>query len=461
MNSLKVKLALSFTVGALILATIPLIGLTVSEADNSEGVMIDFGYWDVVWIPMSFSDGMDGNEALEKACETKGYLLVYADDERSTVFSIDEKVNLQGVRWNMYVLESGSWRKVDDPRGIEAAEYRLICWARASGEDEVVPGTDATGFKYYGYAENGFSSVTGETLRVVSLAPSVTEILASVGGTDLIVGTDLYSDYPEEIVDKKNKGEITVIGGYSDPNYEWIIKLGPDLVFCDGGTGEHVSIADKLRKSGIDCVVLYDATNVEKLYSNIWIAASAMGLSDNANSSISSAKNTINSIIGIVGAQATKRVFFSLSADSSPWTSGSGTFVSDLISKVSGVNVFDTQSSSWFMVSKEQIHVKQPSVMVIIYEGEITTQAEYDAVIEGLDPVWKETPAFRNGEVYIFSGTAADILSRPGPRLAEACELLGKMLFPDRFTDRDPLDTIPKWFCDDYSTYLKYQRLAA
>lgn len=456
---MSVKMTLSFVISILVVASIPIIGLTVAETDNTEGVVIDFGYWDVVWIPMTFNEGMNGNDALERACEINGYPLVYEDDEKTTVFSVDEQVNLMDVRWNMYVLESGGWKAVNDPQDIEVADHKLICWARASGADTVVPGTDTTGFKYYGYAENGFSASTGEKLKVVSLAPSVTEILASVGGTDLIVGTDRYSNYPEEIVEKRNKGEISLVGGYSDPNYEWIIKLNPDIVFCDGGAGEHISIADKLRKSGINCVVLYDAVDVETLYGNIWIAASALGLSDNANSSIYSAKNTINNIIGVVGTQATKRVFFALSADPSPWTSGSGTFVSDLISKVSGVNVFDSQSSSWFMVSKEQIHVKQPNVIIIIiHEGKITTEEEYDEIVNRLDSVWKETPAFRNGEVYIFSGAAADILSRPGPRLAEACELLGKILYPEQFTNRDPLDTIPRWFCDDYSLYLKYQR---
>ena len=53
-------------------------------------------------------------------------------------------------------------------------------------------------------------------------------------------------------------------------------EIGPYVVICDGGTGEHVSIANKLRKSGVDCVVLYDATDVEKLYDNIWITASAL-----------------------------------------------------------------------------------------------------------------------------------------------------------------------------------------
>ena len=462
MRSLEIKLVMSAAIGILIVAAVPVIGLTTVEADSAEGVMIDFGYWDVVWTPMTFEEGMDGNDALEKACGINGFPLVYLYDDKSRVFSVNEQVNLYGMQWNMYVLEEGKWRQIEDPRDAEAVSYGLICWARVSDESTVIPGTDSTGFTYYNYAKEGLSLRNGEKLRVVSLAPSVTEILASVGGIDLIVGTDLYSDYPVEITEKKNNKEISVIGGYTDPNYEWIIKLNPDIVFCDGGTGEHINMANKLRKSGLDCVVLYDAVDIETLYDNIWIAAAAIGLEENANASITAARATINTITGIIGTQAPKRVFVSLSADPSPWTSGSGTFMSDLVSKVSGTNVFDSQSSSWFMVSKEQIHAKQPQIIIIIYEGKsVVTESDYQWVIDRLDPVWKETPAYRNGDIYIFSGEAADILSRPGPRLAEADELLAKILHPDQFTNKDPLDTLPKYLGNDYRQYLKYQKAAA
>ena len=462
MGSSRMKLPLSVALGILIVAAVPVTGLTGVETDDVEGVMIDFGYWETVWIPISFEEGMDGNDALEKACDAKGYDLVYLNDDKSRVFSVDEQANLYGMQWGMYTLDSGSWTRVGDPRETDAASCRLICWARASGEDSVIPGTDATGFTYYGYADSGFSARSGERLRGVSLAPSVTEILSSVGGTDLIVGTDLYSNYPLEIAERKGNGGISVIGGYTDPNYEWIVKLGPDIVFCDGGTGEHINMANKLRKSGLDCVVLYDAVDIETLYDNIWIAAAAIGLEENAHSSITAARTTIDTITGVIGTQATKRVFFSLSADPSPWTSGSGTFVSDLISKVSGVNVFDSQSSSWFMVSKEQIHAKQPNVIIIIHGGkQISSEEEYRSVVDRLDPVWKETPAYRNGEIYIFSGPSADILSRPGPRLAEADEILAKILHPGQFANRDPLDAVPKYFGGDYQRYLKYQKVPA
>lgn len=458
MNSTGKKLAITAVVAVAVIVLTPAMGLTHAETEGRSGVVIDFGYWDTVWVNLDFGDGMDGYEALETACGLKGYPLVYQDDRHTIVHSINEQSNLQGKKWGMYILSEGQWIQCDDPSAVILGPGDIAAWARASGPDDVIPGTDQSGFTYYSYADSGHSLKTGEKLKVVSLAPSVTETICSVGGLDYIVGTDLYSNYPEGVVENKAEGKIRNVGGYSDPNYEWIVKLGPDVVFCEGGTGEHVAMADKLRKSGIDCVVTYDVTNIEVLYDNIWLVASAMGLSENANSVIQTFRGTIDAVSGVIGYQAAVRTFIALSADPSPWTSGSNTFASDTIAKVSGSNVFDSQSSSWFMVSKEQIHAKQPQVMIILHGGEITSEEEYEEFLERIDPVWRETPAYRNGNIYLFTGQAADLLSRPGPRLCQAAELLGKALHPDQFEFRDPLDTIPKYLGNDYKDYLTYQR---
>jgi iron complex transport system substrate-binding protein len=453
MRSIKIKIAASVLIVAMIVTAIPLVGLTESSADNEQGLVLDFGYWDTEWIEMTFTEGMNGNDLLDLACELRGYDVIRLLD--GSVYSVNGQENLVGVHWAMYVLSDGEWIE-SDPASTNVSDYDFITWARSSGADSLISGTDYSGFSYYGYADDGVSSSTGDTLRIVTLAPSVTEIVVSVGGLEMIVGTDLYSNYPEDIVEGHNDGSIAITGGYTDPNYEWIIKLAPDIVFCDGSVGQQVTIADKLRKSGIDCVVLYDTTDISTLYDNTWIAASALGLSDNANSVINSLRTTIDAVSGIAG-DTNKRVFVALSADPSPWTSGSNTFISDIISSVGGINVFDSQSSSWFMVSKEQIYAKQPQVIIIISSTEITTDEAYQEILDGLDPLWKETPAYKNGEVYVFSGAAADLLQRPGPRLSEAAELIAKILNAEAFESLDPLDSIPKYFGDDYSQYLKYQ----
>lgn len=453
MRSVKIKMFSSAVLVVLLIATLPFIGTTESATDETEGVVLDFGYWDMYWIEMGLADGMTGDQALDIVCSYMGYEPPVRLND-GTVYSVNEQENLVGIWWGFYVLGDDGWEESDPQADIGG--YRLVSWARTSGADVTVPGTDYSGFTYYGYGSDGADPVTGEPLRVVTLAPSVTETVVSVGGLDLIVGTDLYSNYPQEVVDRQDEGAITYVGGYTDPNYEWIIKVDPDLVICDGSVGQQVTIADKLRKAGIDVVVLYDAVDVSTMYDNIWIVASALGMSENANSVIANLGDTIDIVSGIAG-DTNKRVFVALSADPSPWTSGSYTFMSDLVVSAGGRNVFDSQSSGWFMVNKEQIYAKQPQVIIIISATPVDDRESYQALLDSLDPMWRNTPAYENGEVYVFSGDAADILQRPGPRLAEAAELLAKIMNQEAFLDRDPLDAVPKWFGDDYTYYLKYQ----
>lgn len=74
-----------------------------------------------------------------------------------------------------------------------------------------------------------------------------------------------------------------------------------------------------------------------------------------------------------------------------------------------------------------------------------------------MNRVWKDTPAFQDKRIFVFSGASADLISRPGARFGAAVELIAKVLDPDSFVKADYWDRSPKYFADDYSDYLKYQ----
>lgn len=453
------KLFASLGVMIVIAAAIPIIGMTEKEIDNTQGVVIDFGYYDSVWTEMAFVDGMDGFSCLETACDINGFELTY--DKNTGVKSINGQESLPDRKWNLYYLDDTEWIKIENPDSVVASDYKLLCWARVANPEEIMPATDATGHTFYKYAKEGVSKNTGKPLTVACLAPSVTETVCSVGGLEYIIGTDVYSNYPQQIVERQNSGIITYTGGYTDPNYEWIIKLSPDIVFCDGSAPEQVTIADKLRKSGINCVVLYNGSDINALYKNIWICASSIGFSSNANEIIGDIRETMDSVSGIMSLY-NRKIFVSLSADPTPWTAGSDTYINDIIKQLGETNIFESQASSWFMVSKEQIFMKQPDAIIIISETEVKNENDYQKMLDKMDPVWKETPAFKNGNVFVFSGKAADVMSRPGPRLSMATELMAKLLDPDSFLKVNPDDAIPnKWICDDYEKYLTHQKLRA
>ncbi len=317
-----------------------MIGLTEASVDEKEGVMIDFGYYNVKWIESELSDGENGVQALEEACVSTGISLV--KDIYGDIQSVDGESSFISTTWSMYVLSgegsSKIWKKVASPAEYDVGKEKIISWTRVSGESSMMPAVDSTGHTYYSYAENG-KTLHGEDLRVVTMAPSVTETVAAVGGLDLIIATDTYSNYPEELNERSDS--ISKVGGYTDPNYELIVGVSPDMVFLDGSVGEHVNMADKLRKSGINVVVLYEVIEVSDLYKNIWIAASALGFSEKGNTYNEQLSNTIDSVCAVTDIQSCK-AFISLSTSDSPYVAGSGTYANSILTSVGATNIFST-----------------------------------------------------------------------------------------------------------------------
>ena len=459
MQAATVKLVSAAVIAMLAVTGISVIGFTADSVDARQGVMIDFGYYEVDWIEMEFSEGMTGDQALDAACAERSYPVV--KDPDGSVYSVNSKTELEKVEWGMYVLDSsGNWSPVAEPSGYDVSKEKIISWARTGVGSAMMPAVDQTGFTYYSYAKLGKNSM-GEDLKIVTLAPSVTETVCAVGGLDYIVGTDRYSDYPNGLVSAQNSGRISIVGGYTDPNFEKVVAENPDIVFLDGGTGEHVTMADKFRKSGINCVVLYNAVTTDDLLKNLWICASALGFPERGNDYITDVSEAINNICRIADLQD-KKVFVALGVSDSPYTAGSGTYVTNMLESLGARNIFANDSNSWFMASKETVYERQPDIIIIIHDAEqITSQREYRTLLSHFNDLWKRTPAYANGEVYVFSGDAASLLSRAGARLPESLELLAKIMDPESFINEDPTDVVGvKYYNDSYNDpdngYLRY-----
>ena len=459
MQAATVKLVSAAVIAMLAVTGISVIGFTADSVDARQGVMIDFGYYEVDWIEMEFSEGMTGDQALDAACAERSYPVV--KDPDGSVYSVNSKTELEKVEWGMYVLDSsGNWSPVAEPSGYDVSKEKIISWARTGVGSAMMPAVDQTGFTYYSYAKLGKNSM-GEDLKIVTLAPSVTETVCAVGGLDYIVGTDRYSDYPNGLVSAQKSGKVSIVGGYTDPNFEKVVAENPDIVFLDGGTGEHVTMADKFRKSGINCVVLYNAVTTDDLLKNLWICASALGFPERGNDYITDVSEAINNICRIADLQD-KKVFVALGVSDSPYTAGSGTYVTNMLESLGARNIFANDSNSWFMASKETVYERQPDIIIIIHDAEqITSQREYRTLLSHFNDLWKRTPAYANGEVYVFSGDAASLLSRAGARLPESLELLAKIMDPESFINEDPTDVVGvKYYNDSYNDpdngYLRY-----
>ena len=417
-------------------------GISSYSDDQSSGIVIDFANRNVEWTSMSYDTYDDPISALTYACEYQDFTLTITDNKVTEINGVE---NDTSGTWGLWVIEIGStsWTKVYD-YSITMSSYTLVSWSFRDDSGTPTVGLDKVGNSIYGYSQ---------AYRIVTIAPSVTETVSSVGASSAIVGTDIYSNYPDVMAEGQASGLITLVGGYTNPSYEMVVKCDPDMVVCYGGQQSHIELAEKLKKVGINTIVFYEGEDMETLYDNIFIAGMVLGYEMGAESTLESIQSAVGEIENVLDSDPSildESVMISLSAVKSPWVSGSNTYINDILNITYGTNIY-SEEYGWVQVNSETVAQYNPSVIIIINSSYSATQSEYDTLIDNLSAEWKSTDAYKNGQIYLFCETLGDLASRPSPRLAQLTELLARTLHGELFDDGI---SIPKYLGDDYEEYL-------
>ncbi len=254
--------------------------------------------------------------------------------------------------------------------------------------------------------------------RVVSLAPSITEIVFAVGAGPLLVGDTKYCNYPPEA------DALPKIGGFSANtiSIESIVALKPDLVI--GGSVAQAPVAEALAKLNIPTLV-FDPKTFEEVYSNIENIGAVTGHADTATAAVTKMKDRVAAVQQrVAGIPADKRptVFYEV-FDAPLMTAGPGTFIGQMLGLVGATSIFADATEDYPQVSAEAIVARDPAVIVgPSSHGDKLTTAQVAA-----RPGWDKIRAVRDSRVYLIDG---DMVSRPGPRLADALEALADALYP-------------------------------
>ncbi len=241
--------------------------------------------------------------------------------------------------------------------------------------------------------------------RIVSLAPSITETLFALGLDSSIAGVTEYCDYPPAARSKPR------IGGIMNPNVELIIARHPDLVLMTG-SGNMRADYDKLTAAGVTVFVSYPRT-IDGIYKSITDVGALCARAGEADSLVRHLRSRQDSLIRQAAAQPKQSVLMLLSLH--PIVAiGPGTFLDELITLANGDNIAHTATTSYPLLSREEILRRQPDALVatndIVHSaGDILTAF----------PEWKTLEAVRQGRVRVVD---ASIVSRPGPRIIDGLE---------------------------------------
>jgi len=263
-------------------------------------------------------------------------------------------------------------------------------------------------------------SLEGIPERIISIAPSNTEILFALGLGDRVVAVSDYCDYPPGVEMKPS------IGSFTNPNIEEIVALSPDLIVAASKHKDEV--IPELDKIGLTVLAL-DATNINQVLEAVTMVGRVTGQTEQASKLTSEMRERIKAVTDKTErlAESEKpRVFYSVWHDPL-MSAGIGTFQADLIGKAGGINIA-RGLDGWEAISLEIVVIANPEVMI----AGAMTKADADANFQFIstEPRLENTDARNNGFIYAVD---SNVISRPGPRIVDALELFAKLIQPDLF----------------------------
>lgn len=257
--------------------------------------------------------------------------------------------------------------------------------------------------------------------RVISLAPSNTEILFAVGAGDQVVGVTEFCNYPPEAQTRETVGGLSA----KTISIEKIVSLEPDLVFSVGELQR--SVIEALDQAGIPVFAL-DPEGIDGVYKNIEMVGRLTGHEAEAANVVTEMKDRIAAVTEKTQAipeDERPAVFYEV------WheplmTAGPTTFIGKLIELAGGENIFAGVSEEYPQVSAETIVQHDPEVIL----GPDSHAEELTAEKIKARPGWEDIEAVQEGRIYLVDG---DMVSRPGPRLVDILEVIAQDFHPDLF----------------------------
>ena len=284
----------------------------------------------------------------------------------------------------------------------------------ATGQSDAVKLIDDLGVKV---------EIAGGPERIVSLAPSNTELLYALGLGNKVVGVTEVCDFPVEVA------KVEKVAGFNSVNLEKIAAVKPDLVLA--ARGNDIEGIRSLRELGIRVFSL-DIQSLQQLLQAVDRVGALCGVEAEAARLRGGLDKRIQNVADrLAQAQGKPRVLWGNWSDP-VYTAGPGTMIDDVITQAGGFNVASAAERAWPQVGLETILSWAPEVIVTTYlptgQDSLATEILRLQKTDG----WKMVPAISDSRLYYIE---ADWLMRPGPRLVNAYEQLARTIHPQLFKE--------------------------
>lgn len=242
--------------------------------------------------------------------------------------------------------------------------------------------------------------------RIITMIPSLTETVCELGACDRLVGVDRYSNYPEQVK------SLPKLGGLDDSNIEAIVALRPDVVLAASSS----RIAERLTGLGIKVVTL-DTKSHEDVRRVLGKVGTLLGLAD--------AQRIWRHIDAGVGAAAQSLppeargalVYYEI--DSAPYAAGESSFMGQTLKRLGARNIVPAAMGPFPKINPEFVVRANPQLIMI---GQRHASGLYTR------PGWEQIDALRKRHVCVFTPEQSDVLTRPGPRMAQGAQIMARCL---------------------------------
>lgn len=249
--------------------------------------------------------------------------------------------------------------------------------------------------------------------RIISLAPSVTEMLFAIGAGTQVVGVTQFCDFPAEATQKAKVG-------YANPNLESLVALEPDLIVAPQEFLKP-DLIGKLEQLKIPVFILADRT-VEDVFAHIQTLGRMLDRSTEATALGMDLRQHIARVKARTQSAAPVRVLYVLNSEPLI-TVGPGSFIDQLIGLAGGVNVAAKSATAYPRLSMEVVLQENPDILIF-------PTGEAEGISESEQQAWRKWSTLAAVKRNNLRQIPADLLNRPGPRIGIALELLADLLHP-------------------------------
>ena len=236
--------------------------------------------------------------------------------------------------------------------------------------------------------------------RIVSLAPSITEILFAIGAGDMVVGRTNYCNYPAET------SKITSVGTLYEPDLETIIDLEPDTVIAATHMNEDVMSA--LSKAKIATLTQASPAKINEIYVLIEQLGKLTNRTYESRAVVSSMKakeDRINNIMKSIPVSQRKNVYYVVGTGKSEYTAGKETFINEILMRAGCINVA-TDVDKW-SYTLEKLIEKNPDYLI---------GADYSLATMKESNNYSSLSALKSNKFIVID---TDVFSIPGPRIMD------------------------------------------